>query len=85
MSQQRIESIPIDQIHTEIPVLRGREDLPTIVGNICEAGPKNPIAVLRRDEPDDDGKQFDLVSGHYRIQAFVALGETTIPAVSIET
>jgi ParB family chromosome partitioning protein len=85
MTQQQIEWIPIAQVHTEVPILPSRQELPVAVGNIREPWLKKPITVLRRDEPDDCGKQFDLVSGHCRIQAFVALGEATIPAVIIET
>jgi ParB family chromosome partitioning protein len=52
-----------------------------IIARIREVGLKKPITVVRREEPDGDGKQFDLVFGHARIEAFVALCETTIPAV----
>jgi ParB family chromosome partitioning protein len=55
-----------------------------IVANIREVGLKKPITVVRRKEPNGDGKQFDLVCGQGRIEAFVALGEKTIPAVITE-
>jgi ParB family chromosome partitioning protein len=55
-----------------------------IVANIREVGLKKPITVVRRKEPGADGKHFDLVCGQGRIEAFVALGETTIPAVITE-
>jgi ParB family chromosome partitioning protein len=84
MKEQQIEWIPIAQIHTEIPLSPGRQEFSLIVGNIREAGLKKPITVLRRGEPDEDGKQFDLVCGYYRIQAFIALGQTTIPAIILE-
>jgi ParB family chromosome partitioning protein len=45
---------------------------------------KKPITVVRRSEPDADGKLFDLVCGQGRIEVFLALGETTIPAVVTE-
>jgi len=54
------------------------------VANICECELKKPIGVLRRKEPDEDGKQFDLVCGYDRLEAFIVLGETKIPAVVIE-
>jgi ParB family chromosome partitioning protein len=55
-----------------------------IVANIREVGLKKPITVVRRKERDADGKQFDLVCGQGRIEAFVLLGETTIPAIITE-
>jgi ParB family transcriptional regulator, chromosome partitioning protein len=55
------------------------------VANICECELKRPIGVLRRKEPDEDGKRFDLVSGYGRLEGFTVLGETKIPAVVIET
>ena len=55
-----------------------------IVANIREVGLKKPITVVRRKEPDPEGKQFDLVCGQGRIEAFVALGETTVPAIITE-
>jgi ParB family chromosome partitioning protein len=55
-----------------------------IVANIREVGLKKPITVVRRSEPNADGEQFDLVCGQGRIEAFLALGETTIPAIIAE-
>jgi len=51
-----------------------------MVANIREVGLKKPITVVRRKEADAEGKQFDLVCGQGRIEAFVALGETAIRA-----
>ena len=84
MKEQHIERIPIDQIHIANPRSRSRGKWQMIVANIREVGLKKPITVVRRKEPDRDGKQFDLVCGQGRIEAFVALGETTIPAVITE-
>jgi ParB family chromosome partitioning protein len=55
-----------------------------MVANIREVGLKKPITVVRRSEPNADGEQFDLVCGQGRIEAFLALGETTIPAIIAE-
>jgi ParB family chromosome partitioning protein len=84
MKEQLIEQIPIEQIHIANPRSRSRGKWQMIVANIREVGLKKPITVVRRKEPDGDGKQFDLVCGQGRIEAFVALGETTIPAVVTE-
>ena len=50
-----------------------------------EAWFRQPITVIRQKEPDEDRKQFDIVCGYGRLEAFAALGEKTIPAVNIET
>jgi ParB family chromosome partitioning protein len=81
MKEQLIEQIPIEQIHIANPRARSRGKWQMIVANIREVGLKKPITVVRRKEPDGEGKQFDLVCGQGRIEAYVALGETTIPAV----
>ncbi len=84
MKEQIIERIPIAQIHIANPRPRSRGRWQMIVANIREVGLKKPITVVRRSEPDADGKQFDLVCGQGRIEAFLALGETTIPAIIAE-
>jgi ParB family transcriptional regulator, chromosome partitioning protein len=52
-----------------------------IVANIREVGLKKPVTLVRRTTPSSDGKVFDLVCGQGRVEAFIALGETHIPAV----
>ena len=84
MKEQLIERIPIAQIHIANPRPRSRGRWQMIVANIREVGLKKPITVVRRIEPNADGTQFDLVCGQGRIEAFLALGETTIPAVITE-
>ena len=77
MKERCVEQIPMDQIHIANPRSRSRGKWQMIVANIREVGLKKPITVVRRREPNGDGKQFDLVCGQGRIEAFVALGETT--------
>jgi ParB family transcriptional regulator, chromosome partitioning protein len=84
MKEQIIERIPIAQIHIANPRPRSRGRWQMIVANIREVGLKKPITVVRRSEPNADGEQFDLVCGQGRIEAFLALGETTIPAIIAE-
>ena len=84
MKEQIIERIPIAQIHIANPRQRSRGRWQMIVANIREVGLKKPITVVRRSEPNADGEQFDLVCGQGRIEAFLALGETTIPAIITE-
>jgi len=83
MTNQRVDRIRIDQIRTEIPIPFSQQKSPVNTVNICEAGIR-PIIVLRRSEPDEDGKQFDLVCGYGRLQVFAAFSQTTIPAMIIE-
>jgi ParB family chromosome partitioning protein len=84
MKDQHIELILITHIHIANPRPRSRVRWQMIVANIREVGLKKPITVVRRKEPDSEGKQFDLVCGQGRIEAFVALGETAIPAIIAE-
>jgi ParB family chromosome partitioning protein len=84
MKEQIIERIPIAQIHIANPRPRRRGRWQMMVANIREVGLKKPITVVRRSEPNADGEQFDLVCGQGRIEAFLALGETTIPAIIAE-
>ena len=84
MKEQIIERIPIAEIHIANPRPRSRGRWLMIVANIREVGLKKPITVVRRSEPSADGKQFELVCGQGRIEAFLSLGETTIPAIIAE-
>ena len=82
--EQLIERIPIAQIHIANPRARSRGRWQMIVTNIREVGLKKPITLVRRSHPDGEGKLFELVCGQGRIEAFLALGETTIPAIVTE-
>src|SRR5260370_9940193 len=84
MKEQYIEGMPIAQIHIPNPRSLSRGESQMIVASIREVGLKKPITVVCRKEPNGDGKQFDLICGLGRIEAFVALGEATIPAGIIE-
>ena len=84
MKEQNIERIPIAQINIANPRSRSRGRWQMLVANIREVGLKKPVTVVRRNEPTLDGKQYDLVCGQGRIEAFTALGETEIPAIITE-
>jgi len=75
MKEQHIEIISIAHIYIANPRPRSRGRWQMMVANIREVGLKKPITVVRRKEPDPEGKEFDLVCGQGRIEAFVALGE----------
>ncbi len=75
--------IPINQIHVLNPRSRNKTVFQGIVANISTLGLKKPITVARRREPID-GKNFDLVCGQGRLEAFIALEQPAIPAIVIE-
>jgi ParB family chromosome partitioning protein len=81
MKEQIVEQIPIAEIHIANPRPRNRTRWQMIVANIREVGLKKPITVVRRLEADAEGKLYDLVCGQGRIEAFLALGETSIPSI----
>ncbi len=84
MSEQPIEKIRISEIHIANPRPRNRLRWQMIVANIREVGLKKPVTVVRRTTPSSDGKIFDLICGQGRVEAFVALGESHIPASSLK-
>lgn len=72
--------IPINQINILNPRSRSKIVFQSIVSNISNLGLKRPITVARRLEAID-GKEYDLVCGQGRLEAFIALGQTEIPAI----
>jgi ParB family chromosome partitioning protein len=84
MNTEEIELVPLEQIYIANPRSRSKPRWQAIVANIREVGLKKPISVTRRGQPDPDGKCFDLICGQGRIEAFIALGETHIPAIVAE-
>jgi ParB family transcriptional regulator, chromosome partitioning protein len=85
MNSQEIIDIPIAEILITNPRVRSRKKWMEIVASIRAVGLKRPITVSRRREPRADGKKFDLVCGQGRIEAYVELGETAIPAIVTES
>jgi ParB family chromosome partitioning protein len=81
MKEQIVEQVPIAEIHIANPRPRNRTRWQMIVANIREVGLKKPITVVRRLEADAEGMLYDLVCGQGRIEAFLALGETSIPSI----
>jgi ParB family chromosome partitioning protein len=79
-SARIVQMIPVDQINVLNPRSRNKVIFQGIVSNISNLGLKKPITVARRIE-QNDGKPYDLVCGQGRLEAFVALGQTDIPAI----
>jgi ParB family chromosome partitioning protein len=76
-----IEMIPIDMIDVVNPRERNRKIFKEFVSNIATVGLKRPITVTRKTTPD--GIRYNLVCGQGRLQAFQALGQLEIPAITI--
>lgn len=75
-----VQMIPISQINVLNPRSRNKIVFQSIVSNISDLGLKKPITVTPRAD-QNDGTSYDLVCGQGRLEAFVALGETEIPAI----
>jgi ParB family chromosome partitioning protein len=72
--------ITIEDIHILNPRVRNQIIAEEIWQNIRSIGLKRPITVAPRKDTRN-GKKYDLVCGQGRIEAFIAAGETEIPAV----
>jgi ParB family chromosome partitioning protein len=75
-----VQMIPIDRINILNPRTRNKHVFESIVTNISHLGLKKPITVARKVELQD-GKEYDLVCGQGRLEAFITLGQTEIPAI----
>lgn len=80
MEHGAIALIPIDDIHILNPRVRNQIIAEEIRQNIRSIGLKRPITVAPQKD-SKNGKKYDLVCGQGRIEAFIAAGETEIPAV----
>jgi ParB family chromosome partitioning protein len=83
MKQEQIVEIPIAEINIANPRYRDKIVFDKIVNNIDQVGLKRPITVSER-KNHIDGFRYDLVCGQGRIEAFIALGETNIPAIIVD-
>ena len=81
VSVKRIVQIPIEKIRVLNPRVRNRRNFEEIVENISRVGLKRPITVSRRSGTDP--VEYDLVCGQGRLEAFVQLAQSTIPAIVI--
>ncbi|MES0881791.1 ParB/RepB/Spo0J family partition protein [Roseibium sp. SCP14] len=81
-SVPQIELIPIDRVSILNPRARNKKIFREIVSSIQEVGLKRPITVTRRDGAEGPG--FELVCGQGRLEAFLELGQSEIPAIIIE-
>jgi ParB family chromosome partitioning protein len=75
-----IQMIPIDAITVVNPRDRNQRVFSELVTSIDHLGLKKPITVSRRGAKPG----YDLVCGQGRLEAFIALGQSDIPAIVIE-
>jgi ParB family chromosome partitioning protein len=77
-----VQLIPISLISIVNPRVRNKKSFRELVENIAALGLKKPITVTRREV--EQSVRYDLVCGQGRLEAFVELGESEIPAFVIE-
>jgi ParB family chromosome partitioning protein len=83
MTRKDLYEIPIREIRIVNPRTRNRQIFQSIVNSISTVGLKKPITVVKR-ATAEDGTEYDLVCGQGRMEAFVVLGQETIPANVID-
>jgi len=72
--------IPVAQVRVTNPRVRDKKKFEVIVQSIAEAGLKRPITVMEGKPGPDGTPVYDLVCGQGRLEAFIALGQSEIPA-----
>lgn len=80
--RDEVQMIPISAITVENPRERSEKTFRALVESIGKVGLKKPITVARVDEAA--GASYRLVCGQGRMEAYVALGETHIPAIVVD-
>lgn len=75
-----IRLIPVNDITVLNPRARNKRVFQELVTSIEHLGLKKPITVSQR----PGRSRYDLVCGQGRLEAFIALGQSQIPAVIIE-
>lgn len=81
-ARDRVALIPIAQIHILNPRSRNKKIHRELIENIKTVGLKRPITVSRRTAPQGQ-LNYDLVCGQGRLEAFLSLEATEIPAFVI--
>lgn len=80
MQQEMVTHISVEDIHILNPRVRNQIVAEEIRQNIRNVGLKRPITVTTRSDRKN-GKKYDLVCGQGRLEAYIAAGEVTIPAI----
>ncbi len=82
-ASQSVQMIPIERINILNPRVRNQKLFAEFRGNISKVGLKRPITVTPC-HSGAEGKDYDLVCGQGRIEAFMACGQTHIPALVVD-
>lgn len=80
--KREIRAVPVDKIDILNPRERNQRVFQEIVESIRLLGLKKPITVTPR--MTEDGERYALVCGQGRLEAFLSLGQSVIPAYVIE-
>jgi ParB family transcriptional regulator, chromosome partitioning protein len=75
-----VQMVAIDKIRVVNGRARSDVRFQEMVTNVSKVGLKKPITVSRRAE--DDG--YDLVCGQGRLEAYLALGQSEVPAIVVD-
>ena len=75
-----VQIIPVAKIRIANPRVRDKRKFELVVQSIAAVGLKRPITVMEGKPSADGSAGYDLVCGQGRLEAFVALGQTEIPA-----
>jgi len=76
----KVQMVSIERIRVINARARSDVKFQEMVTNISKIGLKKPITVSRRTE--DDG--YDLVCGQGRLEAYLALGQSEVPAIIVD-
>lgn len=82
-SSSKIQMIPIEKINILNPRVRNQKLFAEFRGNISKVGLKRPVTVTPC-HSGAAGKEYDLVCGQGRLEAFMACGQSHIPALVVE-
>ncbi|RUS66701.1 Chromosome-partitioning protein Spo0J [Saezia sanguinis] len=83
-SRDQVELVSIAQIHILNPRSRSKKTHKELIEHIQKVGLKRPITVSRRNQSVQNNLKYDLVCGQGRLEAFLALQQTEIPAFVID-
>jgi ParB family chromosome partitioning protein len=83
IAEQQIKMIQIEKISILNPRVRNKKIFNGIINNISQVGLKKPITVTSC-KSNAAGKDYDLVCGQGRLEAFIACGQSHIPAIVID-
>lgn len=78
--EREIRRIPVADVRIINPRARNKKIFQELVTSIAHLGLKKPITVSRNSE----GNGYDLVCGQGRLEAFIELEQSEIPAIIIE-